>query len=269
MLQSPAETSLEDIAFLARSEHRVSALAALADRPRSRAQLREETGASASTVSRMLRQFEQRHWIEREGHQYEATELGAFVAAGMGELLERIDTERKLRDVWEWLPSEVDGFTVDMAADAVVTVADADGPYQPITRFVSLLEQTDRFRFVGSDLALLEPCRDEFREQVLEGMDAEIVDPPSVASYVRSRYADHCVEPLESGNLTILVHDDLPSYGVCLFDERIGISCYDPVSGTVRAFVDTDAPAAREWAESTYAAYRRDARPLAAPPRSE
>ncbi|SDQ24033.1 helix-turn-helix transcriptional regulator [Natronobacterium texcoconense] len=264
MLQSPADTSLEDIAFLARSEHRVSALVALADRPRSRSQLRDVTGASSSTVSRLVRQFEQRHWVVRNGHQYEATELGAFVASGMRDLLERIDTEHKLRDVWERLPNEADGFTIDMASDAVVTVADADGPYQPINRFTSLLGETDRFRFVGSDLALLEPCRDEFRNRVLEGMDAEIVDPPSVARYVRSQYPDHCTGPLESGNLTILVHDDLPPYGVCLFDDRIGISCYNPINGTVQAFVDTDAPEAREWAESIYASYRRDARQLAA-----
>lgn len=263
MLPNITDTSVEDVAYLTRSDHRVLALGAVAERPRSRSALRDITGASASTVSRMVREFENRRWLVRNGQQYEATELGAFVASGVEELLERLDTERRLRDVWEYLPTEVDGFTIEMVSDAVVTTAEANDPYRPINRFVSLLRDTDRFRFVGSDLALLEPCKDEFRQRVLDGMHTEIIDPPTVARHVLSTYPEHCTPALETGNLTVLLHEDLPPCGVSLFDRRIGISCYDPANGTVRAFVDTDAPEAREWAESTYASYRRDARRLA------
>ena len=262
MLSAGAHRSLGDIEFLARSEHRVAALDALAERPRSRSELREVTGASSSTVSRMLREFETRRWIVREGHRYEATELGAFVASGMQDLLDRIDLERKLRGVWEWLPTEAEGFTVEMAFDAVVTRAVANDPYRPINRFVSVLGETDRFRFVGTDLALLEPCRDEFRRRILDGLSAEIIDPPSVAKNILSTYADHCAVSLERDNLTILVHDEVPPYGICLFDERVGISCYNPTTGTVQAFIDTDSSELRAWGESVYATIRRDARPL-------
>ncbi|QLG28888.1 MarR family transcriptional regulator [Halorarum halophilum] len=258
MDQSP----LDDIEYLARSEHRVTVLTALADRPRSRSDLLENTGSSASTIGRTLRQFEERRWIRRDGHRFTTTELGGFVAAGIRELIDRIETEQRLRDVWRWLPTETSGFTVEMVSDAVVTNAGADNPYGPVNRFVSLLRETDRFRFVGYDVALLEPCKDELSRRIVDGMDTEVIDPPNVARYILSRYEEHCSEPLESGNLLVRLHDDVPSYGLSLFDDRIAISCHNPDSGTVQALLDTDASAAWEWAESTYESYRREARPL-------
>ena len=254
---------LSEIEFLARSEHRVTALAALAERPQSRADLQALTEASASTIGRTLREFEERKWISKDGHQFEATQLGAFVASGMQALIERLETEQKLRNVWQVLPTEASGITIEMGSNAVVSVAKADDPYAPVNRFVSLLRKTDRFRFVGHEIALLEPCKDEFSQRILDGMQTEIIDPPSVARYILSTYKDHCAEPLKSGTLTVRLHNELPPYGVSLFDDRIAISCYNPDSGSVEVLLDTDAPETREWAESTYDTYRREARPLA------
>ncbi|ELY85304.1 helix-turn-helix transcriptional regulator [Natrialba taiwanensis] len=262
MMSRATSTPLDDIEFLARSEHRVAVLDALADRPRSRVALRRETGASSSTVGRTLRAFEERNWIRRTGKRYETTQLGAFVAAGLRELIDRLETERKLRDTWQWLPSEGSGFTIEMATDAVVTVAEVDAPYRPVNRFASLFEETDRFRFVGFDIALLEPCKDELRERVLDGMRTEIIDPPSVARSILATYGEHCAGPLESGNLTVRAHDDLPPYGISLFDDRVAVSCADRRSGAVQLLLDTDVPTTCEWAESAFERYRRESRPL-------
>ncbi len=249
---------LDDVEFLARSEHRVTALAALARRPQSRADVRAMTGVSQSTIGRTLREFEDRHWIVRDGNHYEATQLGAFVASGVRELIDRVETEQALRDVWQLLPGEASGFTVEMCSDAVVTVAEADDPYGPVNRLISLLRETDGFRFAGFDVALLEPCKDELCRRIADGTRAEIINPPRVARYIRSTHPEQFSEALESGNLTVRLHDDLPPYGVSLFDDRIAISGYDPDNVAVRVLVDTDAPEAREWAESTYESYRRE-----------
>lgn len=252
-----AGSPIDDIAYLARSEHRAPTLVALTVRPRSRSELWEMTGVSSSTIRRTLGEFEDRNWIRRDGYRYEVTRLGAFVASAVAELIERVDLERKLRDVWHWLPSEESGFTVEMCADAVVTVAEADNPYAPINRFLTLIEETDRFRFVGSSLTLLEPCREAFCQRVIDGMETEIIDPPNVAKYIRSTYPELSSETLASGNLTIRLHDDLPSYGIGLFDDRIAVCGHDPDSVTVRVMLDTDDEDAREWAESKFAFYRR------------
>lgn len=252
-----AGSPIDDIAYLARSEHRAPTLVALTVRPRSRSELWEMTGVSSSTIRRTLREFEDRNWIRRNGYRYEATPLGAFIASAMAELIERVELERKLRHVWQWLPDEESGFTIEMCSDAVVTVAEADNPYAPVNRFLALTRETERLRILGSSLPLLEPCRDEFCGRVVDAMRTEIIDPPSVAKYIRSTYPELSARTLGSGNLTIRLHDDLPPYGICIFDRRVAVCGHDPDSVTVRVLVDTDSAEAREWAESTYTFYRR------------
>ncbi|MFC4550106.1 MULTISPECIES: helix-turn-helix transcriptional regulator [Halorussus] len=258
-MASSRGSPIDDIAYLARSEHRAPTLVALTVRPRHRFELKETAGVSSSTIRRTLSEFEDRNWIRRVGHRYEATPLGAYVASAMADLIERVETERKVRDVWQWLPDEDSGFTIEMCVDAVVTVAEADNPYAPINRFLTLLRETDTFRFVGSSLALLEPCREEFCGQIIDGMRAELVDSPNVARYIRSTYPELSSRTLESGNLTVELYDDLPPYGVGIFDHRIAICGHDFDSVTVRVLLDTDSRDARRWAESTYSLYRRRA----------
>lgn len=250
-------TLIEDIAYLARSGHRVTTLVDVTVRPRSRSELWEETGVSSSTIRRTLREFEDRHWIRRDGYQYEATPLGAYIASAMAELIERFETERALRDVWECLPDEESGFTIEMCTGARVTRADAENPFRPVNRFMTLVDDAKSLRFAGLDLALLEPSKEALCRRVIEGLQAELIDPPRVVKYIRSSSPELFAEALESGNLTVRVHDDLPAYGIGILDDRVTIAGYDPDGVTVRVLVDTDADDAREWAESVYATYSR------------
>lgn len=256
------ESATGDIAYLARSEHRVTTLVALTERPRSRSALCDLTGVSSSTMRRTLGEFEERTWIREEGDQYVATRLGEAIASGMEDMIDRVETERTLRGVWHWLPDDVVEFTIAASAEATVTVAEYDAPYRPVNRFRSLLREADRFRFAGVDVGLYEPCQEVFSRQVLDGMEVELIDPPNVARYMVSTYPERSFELLESDNMTALLHDDLPPYGISFFDDRIAVSGYDPDSGGVKVLVDTDTQEAREWAESVYADYRSEARPL-------
>jgi predicted transcriptional regulator len=248
---------VEDIAYLTRSEHRVTTLIDLTVRPRSRSELWEAAGVSSSTIRRTLREFEDRGWIRRDEYRYETTKRGAFIASAMADLIERFDTERQLRDVWQWLPDEDSGFTIDMCTGATVTRAEGDDPYAPVNRFVSLLHEADEFRFVGIAVALLEPCKSDLCHRIVDGMSAEIIIAPKVAQYIRSSCPDLFSEALDSGNLTVRLHDELPSYGVGVFDDRIGISGYDAEGASVRVLVDSDNPEARDWGESIVNTYWR------------
>lgn len=248
---------VEDLAYLARSEHRVTTLIDLTVRPRSRSELWEAAGVSSSTIRRTLREFEDRGWIRRDEYRYETTQLGAYIASAMTELIERFETERQLRDVWEWLPDEETGFTIEMCTGAEVTRADADDPYGPVNRFQRLARGTDEFQFTGMDVALLEPCKEDLCDQIINGMSADLIVPPRVAKYIRSTCPELFSEALDSGNLTVRLHDDLPSFGAAIFDERIAVCGYDEDSASVRLLVDTDAAEAREWAESLFGTYWR------------
>lgn len=258
------DSPIHDIAFLSRADHRIPALIALAERPRSRAELCELTGVSSSTIRRTVGEFETRNWVRKEGYQYVTTRLGEFVAAGMGELIDRFEVERRLREVWEWLPAAVSQFTIENRSNMTVTVAEPDSPYRPVNRFRALLEETEGFRFLRPEVALMEPCFDVLVRLMEDGADITLVDRPSCHTYFLSTYPEQSAAMLERENFTVLEHEDLPPYGVGLLDGVVVISSYEADSGTVQAVVDTTGTAVREWAESTYEKFEGEARPLTA-----
>ena len=256
------DTPLDDIAYLARSEHRVPTLVALTERPRSRSELCELTGVSSSTIRRTVGEFEDRIWVRKKGYQYVATRLGEAIASGMEDLLERVEIERKLRDVWHWIPDEVSEFPIETWSSMNVTVAEPDSPYRPVNRFKAILRKTDTLRFLRPEVALMEPCMDILLQLIDQEADITLVDRPNCHTYFLSTYPERSKEMLKQDNFTVLEHDDLPSYGTGLLDDRVTISYYEQDGGTVQAVIDTDEPAVREWAQSLYDAYTSDARPV-------
>lgn len=180
----------------------------------------------------------------------------------MGELIDQVETERKLRAVWERLPDEVGEFTVETWSEMTVTVAEPDSPYRPVNRFESLLRGTDGLRFLRPEVALMEPCLDVLVGLVDNGGEITLIDRPSCHAYFLSTYPERSSAMMERDNFTVLAHDGLPSYGTGILDDRVAISCYEQDSGTVQALIDTDAPAVREWAESAYAPFESEARPV-------
>ncbi|WP_117594517.1 helix-turn-helix transcriptional regulator [Haloprofundus halophilus] len=256
------DSAIGDIAYLARSAHRIPTLVALTERPRSRSELCEQTGVSPSTIRRTLRQFEYRSWVRKEGYRYVATRLGEAIAAGMEDLTSLVETERKLRDVWHWLPDEVTEFPTETWAELTVTLPEPDSPYRPVRRFESLLRQTNEVRYLRPEVALMEPCFDSLFSLIDAGVEITLIDRPSCHAYFVATYPQRSSEMQRRDNFTVLEHDELPECGVGLLDDRVTISCYERDSGSVRALVEADAPVIREWAELTYASFEADARPV-------
>lgn len=254
------DTALNEIEYLARSEHRIEVIGALADGARSRSDLRAITGASSSTIGRMLREFETQGWVVRDGHQHRATSAGQFIAEEVTSLLNRMETERTLRDVAKWLPTEKLGVTIEAFAEAVVTVVDDDDPYKPVRRYDDLIEDAETMRAFGTT-TLKSANAGSLFQNVRAGMDTEIIYPPPIVEAVLDWSPEAAKKGLASGNLTILLHDTLPC-GLTIFDDRIALTGYNPDTGMLRAIVDTDAQEAREWALPLYELYREEARPL-------
>lgn len=261
MNQYHRSSPIGDIAYLARSHHRVPTLVVLTERPQSRSELCELTDVSSSTMRRTLSEFDDRIWVRKDGHAYVATRLGEAIASGMENLIERVETERTLRHVWPWLPDKISEFPFETWSELTVTVAEPDTPYCPVRRFESLLQNTTRLRFLRPEVALMDLCFDLIYQLVDDGVEMTLIDRPECHSYFLSTYPERSSEMLQRDNFTILEHDDFPAYGIGLLDDCVAISCYEQGSGTVHAVIDTNAPAIREWAESTYESYRREARP--------
>lgn len=255
-------SSIKDIEFIASSNHRVGVLDALAERGCDRDDLRSTTGASSPTMGRVLGDFEERRWIERIGRTYQLTPLGEFVAERFVELREAMETERKLRDVWQWLPREMEGFSVDLFADAVVAYPGPGYPYEPVERVIQLVEESDSMCGLGTTV-FKSIANEAVCLAVLDGMEFEYVYPPEVLAATVAWDPDMVEQAAACEHCTVLVHEDLPDRercGIGIFDERVGICCHDTDTRALRAWIDTDAPEAREWALSVFERYRREAR---------
>ena len=241
-------TPLAEIEFLVSSRHRVSVLDALSERPRSRSDLRERTGASASTISRTLAGFEDRCWIERTGHRYEATPLGSFVAEGTAALLGRMETEGKLREVLRWFPSaDVQFDVVERPADAVVVFATESDPMAPLRRAAEQLRDGARLRFLTTQVAAWYFHRvDEHvarNDRVVEGVVTPCVletltNDPALSAVSR--------EIRDSGNATLFVSDAVPMK-LHVVGDAVGIALVDD-STTLRGLVSSTDDAVHEWA---------------------
>lgn len=249
-------TSLEDIEFLARSDHRVNALGALSVGPQKRADLRVATGASNATVGRILSEFESRTWVHRDEHQYELTSLGEFIADGFFDLVERFETEHSIRGVWRWFPTEL-GFTLEMFSGATVTRPNEGNPYSSNSRYIELVEASTTLREMGRV-----PLKPENVKAVLEqsvaGTEVELVFDEESLLYMLAVEPELANKALASGHLVLLIHDDLPG-GLAIFDDCVGTCCRDYETGLSRAIIDTDTTEAREHAWALYDVYRQDA----------
>lgn len=256
--------SLADIEFIVRSDHRVAVLEMLTEHPYDRTDLRTATGASSPTMGRVLADFEDRHWIVRNDQTYELTALGEFVSDRLREFRDAMQLERTLREVSRWLPHEINGFSVSLFTDAVVSYPGPGYPYQPVERFTRLLRQTQTMR--GFGMAILKSSNLEaFFDRALEDLECEYIYPPAVFEELLFWDEETVMEAARRANYTVLLHDALPCSewcGVCLLDERVSICCYDPETGMLRALVDTESAEMRMWAESTYERYRDKALPL-------
>lgn len=256
---------LEDIEFLARSEHRVTALDALSKRPQSRADLRALTGTSSSTIGRMLGEFEHRNWISRDGHQYQATLLGAFVAKEVMTLHERMGTERKLRDVVRWFPAdEVDFDIVRCLGDAEVVVPTESDPTAPIRRASGQLQTGTRLRFLTTQVTVSyfnsikkNVVRDEMTVEAVVTPDAHdtLVNDTAMAALWQDLY--------DSDDVVFSVAGDLPLI-LQIVDDTIGIGLVDGAK-VPRALLLSDDETVHKWAVDTFETYRDEAEPICGP----
>jgi predicted transcriptional regulator len=255
-------SALGEIEFLVRSEHRVDVLAAVAEGPHDRAGLRATTGASASTISRTLREFETRHWIRREGGSFEATPLGRFVVDGLLNLLERMETERRLREVLQWLPADGVGFdAVRRLHDAEVVLPTESDPTAPIRRAGVQLHDGARLRFLTTQVAV--QYLDTVRENVVnDGMRVEGVVTPDVHDTLVTDSAMAAVyrDLHQSEDTAFFVAEDVPLI-VQIVDDDVGVGLVDEAA-TPRGLVCSDDEHVHEWAIETFETCRGEADPI-------
>lgn len=249
------EAALEDIEFLALSPNRVEVLRLLADGRHTRRDLADETGASQATLGRILGDFEDRAWVRKESGGYVATATGELVAAGFTDLLASLDTERELRPIVEYLPTDAMDFDLRHLADATITTPSGTRPNAPVQRVLDLLEDASEVRvfshaFNEQSLTVVQE-HTAAGDQTFRGVFSQsAIEALADESGLRERLLDL----LGTEGVELRVCPDEIPVAVTVADDRVHLLVRDD-SGILRASVDTDDAAVREWADTAFERY--------------
>lgn len=252
-------TPLEDIRFLADSANRFTALETLAAGPRTRAELRSETDASAATISRLLGDFEGRGWVARDGKRYALTPLGEYVASAFVNLHDHMTTANDLREMLPWFPlSEVAvEFDFESLAGARLTAATPESPMAPASRILEIERESAWTKTLADRLP--ESCIDARHAGVVQGnQTCQIVTTASVVeSVMGSPGAEKFEEIVADDGATVSVYDgNVPPGGI--YDGTAYLVFLDNQDASI-GVVESEDPAIVDQMTATFEEFRESA----------
>jgi predicted transcriptional regulator len=255
--------ALADVAYLSRSENRVAILDALATGSYSRGELAELTGASRTTLDRIVNELEDRGWAERTTDgTYEATASGAQLIRRVRPLVDSVEALRRLGDAIAWLPIEELSIGLEHFSDATVRRPIANDPVETVEFMTALLREASEFRVLTH---LIPP--DSLEETMQERAVAHQLDVSGVVTdepieYLEARpdRADRWRTLLEAG-ATVHRHPGPLPCNLWVFDETVLIkqSGPDPIDESYGVPIVSENETVRSWAHDLIDQYRSEA----------
>lgn len=260
------DDALGDIAYLSRSSNRVRILDAITSDAHSIRELRELTDTSRSTLNRIISEFEDREWAQRNAEgTYTATAKGHHVAVQFEPFLESIHTIRELGDAMDvYPPTEL---TVGVLNEIVSlqefddvtlyrpTAMEPDKLFDPWTDRMRDSETLRILTGAGATVAGNEFLHDQI---VSEGLKTTAVcSAPLVELFLDPGRGHSDSEDLirrhESGG-RLYRYDGTVPCNISIFDDAVFIS-----NEQVDAGVETENDTVRMWAEAVFDRYLEEA----------
>ncbi|MDX1745722.1 MAG: hypothetical protein R3324_07280 [Halobacteriales archaeon] len=253
-------TPLDDVEFLARSNHRVSVVETLQSGARTRADLRDETGISQPTLGRILTGLRDRNWIRQDGQAYSLTPLGRMLAESFSALLETVETIQELSDVVAVLPDDYLGFDLRLLREATITEAEPNDVLVHIRRAEQMLADADDVRvltpsiFPGAFEKLVAGRSPRYHEAILtaEALEAMRATPPLVEA-TRALIANDGLE--------VFRYDGSVPVMLAMVDQQAIIAPLGE-NDLPRALIESDHRAICSWVNTELDAYRDAATPV-------
>lgn len=241
---------------------RVDFLHALEEHPKEKRELVNDLGVSRSTVDRGIRDLEVQNLVTRCDDGYTITAKGAVLRDQFTEFLTTSELTTHLEPVLKWIQPHDSDLPLDALLDATVIVASDNDPYAPVNRHVRALQ-------TATDVQALLPAvgltaMRVGRDQLLSSEARhEMVVETGVAETIRTEpgYRHTLEEMKDSGQLSLYVSDESIPYYVGVLDERMQLGVEDD-DGLPRALIETQEPAAVEWAAGVFADYKQRSRQL-------
>jgi predicted transcriptional regulator len=261
MVTNSTETALDAVGFFANSANSVRVFEALRDGVTTSRALAEQTGASRSTVARILDEGESRGWIRSEGSRYELTRAGELVFEEFRAHLQAVEAVEHLGDAVNYLPDPARELDVRHLRDATVTVPTTDWPNDRVNRALELYRAADRYRgltqiaphvLVRTLADLVEQGRLEFEGIIEAGFVEETLDDPDRAA------------PWHVIADRVWVYDGHVPLNMHIIDGTVvlWLASVDGDEWERYGLLECDQPSVVAWAESLYKEYRADAEPL-------
>lgn len=224
------ETVFEDIAYLARSPNRVRILSCLAERPHTRRAVKEASGATRTTVDRIVNELEDRGWVERttDGN-YAATTVGSHLVEELTPFVHSVKAIQELGSAVDWLPLDELGAGLHKFSDATVRHPDRGDPVDTIDYMTGLVREASELRAL-THLVPPESFLRVTRDAVVAGeLRLEGVVPTAhVGPYVETQTRrERWRAILEAGGELHLCDGPLPC-NMWVIDETVLIKRNDP-----------------------------------------
>lgn len=234
-------------------------LAELGREPIERRELQERLGVSRATSHRYVRTLEGMRLAKKTESGYVLTELGEDVASSVATFEEDVTTRIRLAPLADVIRNVTPPLDLDAFIDPSVKSVTQGDPFAPLSRFVSLVEETETLRGINA-ARIAPPYMEEFQRQILDGMKTELIEHPRIYEDIMESYPEKCVEVCASGYLTLWLRKprEVWPFGLVLFDNRVGIGIFNRQNETLELFVDSDTDTAVEWATDAYEQYKSD-----------
>jgi len=239
-----------------RSPARVRILRAAAGGPVTAGALADRLDVCRRTVVRNLNALTEDGWLTAGPDGHRLTPPGELFAGGLFDALADAGTALELRPFYDEFPPDVD-LPASALTDATVTVAEPHTPLRPVERVLDLIGEADHLRTIAP--VMTERYNEAYADAIASGSRVETVLTPAVLSALRASMPD-LDAALAPDRVTVRVATDPPGFGLLLVDGTAAVGAYD--AGSLRALAESDAPAAVDWAESTFERRRDRAVPL-------
>lgn len=256
------DDALSEVEFLARSANRVTVLQQLARGRYTRGELGDVTNASQATLGRILDDFLDRSWIRHDDGEYIATATGRLVADSMTDLLNSLETEAKLREIIDYLPTHAMDFDLEHLADATITVPTEMRPSAPLKEVLAVMEDAAHLRvfshaFNDQSIDIVER-RVQAGEQTFEGVFAE----SAIAAIAKTEALWNRFKSLAAApDASVRVRTDGVPLAATIADGTVVFLLRDG-RGLVQASLASTDERVHEWAVETHDHYWRTAVPF-------
>lgn len=256
---------IADVSFLSRSDHRVAVLETLADGPRTRSDLHEETGISQPTLGRVLGPFQDRNWVTRRGQEYALTTWGELIVADLDRLVGTVETVQRLGEVAAYLPTDEMDFDLRTLREATVTLPTPGDSFAHVRRVEELLYGAEEVRNVVPTVA--PGSLDDYQRRMAEFLAGDQQVEAVVSTSVLAAMSHETVAPLMQEGLVECDRVEMYLYEgpvPCLLGVADGVAMIVALDeeGAPVGLVETENETVRSWIHARLDEYVADSTKL-------